>query len=998
MCLGDFAPGEDVSRLTCGHVYHTICLGELAAQTDVTFDAAGLMSLVCPSCRADAQVMRTWRYPVTVPVTEAPTAEPFDHADDDQVMPEGGATPDRGAVTFNNGESPVPSATGHTPETPTPRRTDSSQDVFHSPAEIFPWWPVPDHSTVPNNQAQVTAYHSNVRLADGRVGLLVDPGSYGNLVGAQWLEEAVSRMHVQPNFIPRDSPLQVGGVGKGAQVCRDDCRMPISLTRQDGSVSAGSFTSPVVLQSGCPALLGLRSLQENRAILDLSKKQLHFVGRGEPTLVLPPGSETFQLETAISGHLLLPCVSSSPATAGEHHLFADNALSPAEYHLTTIPSEHKVEQERSCEQACRQYDYAQAAEVIVDIARKLHQASPGGEGRFGDGPGWSVCFGAYTHGGTQGLTQATVDRPWLTSLIAKVLSDRASGETFTSVMLLVDAEAPVHIDKFNKGKNIVLPLKLPQHGGGLFVELCLGDQVTGKVEIYQDGSAQVAGQVFSLKEGEPLAFNPKAKHATQPWTRGHRVVLAAYTTGGYAKLDTTDVEKLSELGYVLPALPEVSCFEQGDACSNVRSASTNECSGDRAATPSNLQSNGSSSTHSSGCPSSLTRNSRREPSVKPIKSERPSGISILRRVLLISISTLQLQPSSLKAGSRPLELLRSGFDDVVHRIKQSEYHAVWIDVADARQFAGQERTSQVCSRLSVLMSWAERQSVPVLLAASRRTSWKHVAFQQLVDRGQFFISHHSWCRFDARMTSATSSAKHKVLSTVRLPNHDCKCPSSTEHIFDLDDKTPGSAKLRAQAEQKVVCGIVSALGRALDAGQGSSRPSDPVSTTSFTTSTTNTFTCTECGLVQTGLSCRVCDESTTSASVSQTYSVAGVAECSLTAHRGELEQNTVEPPAPDDHFPTESKLMQRQRKQATKDAGHDVVVKRKRKVVEQHFDDCGEDLSSLSFPAHSNLLEDSAESCSEREAQADALVQPQLNAFVKHGPDVAVLAPSHLPV
>ena len=76
-----------------------------------------------------------------------------------------------------------------------------------------------------------------------------------------------------------------------------------------------------------------------------------------------------------------------------------------------------MEQERSCEQACRQYDYAQAAEVIVDIARKLHQASPGGEGRFGDGPGWSVCFGAYTHGGTQGpdssyRRSAMVDQPY----------------------------------------------------------------------------------------------------------------------------------------------------------------------------------------------------------------------------------------------------------------------------------------------------------------------------------------------------------------------------------------------------------------------------------------------------------------------------------------------------------------------------------------------------------------------------------------------------------
>ena len=996
VCLGDFAPGEDVSRLTCGHVYHTICLGELAAQTDVTFDAAGLMSLVCPSCRAEAQVMRTWRYPIAVPATEFVPTDPPDHAAEEQVLPEGGGTPDREATAPTEGDSPVPMATGLAPETPTPRRTDSSQDVFHSPAEAFPWWPVPDHSTVPQAQAQVSAYHSNVRLADGRVGLLVDPGSYGNLVGAQWLEEAVLRMHVQPNLIPRDSPLQVGGVGKGAQVCRDDCRMPISLTRQDGSVSAGSFTSPVVLQSGCPALLGLRSLQENRAILDLSKKQLHFVGPGEPTLVLPPGSETFQLETAISGHLLLPCASSAPATAGEHHLFADNALCASECHLAAIPSKLKVEHECLCEQACQQYDYAQAASLIVDIACQLHHAAVEGQSRFGDGLGWSVCLGAYTHGGTQGLTQATQDRPWLASLVAKVMNHKAVGETYTSIMLLVDAEAPVHIDRFNKGKNIVLPLKLPQHGGGLFVELCPGDHVTGKVEIYQDGSTQVAGQVLSLKEGEPVAFNPKAKHATQPWTRGHRVVLAAFTTGGYAKLSGTEREQLSALGYDMPAIPEVACFRQGgedvhsedgaallgDSCSGVgsgtRAASPDDScpsakNGNRATTPSTPSSN------------PISKNGHGRSAGKAAKPERTPGLSVLRRVLLISIfhstATAFLTQGWEPTRLRPLELLRSGFDDVVHRMKQAEYHAVWVDVADARQFAGQERTSQVCSRLAVLLSWAERQSVPVVLAASRRTAWKHDAFQQLVDRGQFSVSHHSWCRFDARMTSATSSAKHKVLSTVRLPNHDCRCPSSTEHIFDLDDKTPGSAKVRAQAEQKVVCGIVAALGQVLDAGQGSSRPSDPVSTTTFIASTTNTITCTGCGLVQTGLSCRVCEESTTAATVSQTHSVDPAARCILTASPRELEQCMVEPPVPDVHFPTESKLMQRQRKQATKAAGQELVVKRKRKIVEQHFDDCGEDLSSLSFPMHSSLLEDSAGSSSEEEALADALVQPQLNAF-----------------
>ena len=41
------------------------------------------------------------------------------------------------------------------------------------------------------------------------------------------------------------------------------------------------------------------------------------------TLTLPPGSETFRLESAQSGHLLLPFSRSTQATAS-HHLFADD--------------------------------------------------------------------------------------------------------------------------------------------------------------------------------------------------------------------------------------------------------------------------------------------------------------------------------------------------------------------------------------------------------------------------------------------------------------------------------------------------------------------------------------------------------------------------------------------------------------------------------------------------------------------------------------------------
>ena len=66
---------------------------------------------------------------------------------------------------------------------------------------------------------------------------------------------------------------------------------------------------PTVKGSMLPGLLGLNSLVNRRAILDCITKRLHFLGPGDYDLqsALPPGSKTYQLETAPSGHLILPC-------------------------------------------------------------------------------------------------------------------------------------------------------------------------------------------------------------------------------------------------------------------------------------------------------------------------------------------------------------------------------------------------------------------------------------------------------------------------------------------------------------------------------------------------------------------------------------------------------------------------------------------------------------------------------------------------------------------
>ena len=52
-------------------------------------------------------------------------------------------------------------------------------------------------------------------------------------------------------------------------------------------------------------LLGLKTLEGKRAILDCGKRMLHLPGDGDVEIVLPPGSVSYPLEKVPSGHLAL---------------------------------------------------------------------------------------------------------------------------------------------------------------------------------------------------------------------------------------------------------------------------------------------------------------------------------------------------------------------------------------------------------------------------------------------------------------------------------------------------------------------------------------------------------------------------------------------------------------------------------------------------------------------------------------------------------------------
>jgi len=155
------------------------------------------------------------------------------------------------------------------------------------------------------------SFHTETRPRGKVKGALVDPGSIGNLGGDAWSRELGIDAQANGRNIdhkPRDRPLNVSGVGNGSQSCTHNAILPIALEQMNGQCSGGTFELPVVPNSQIPGLIGLASLIDKRGLLDMVNKRLYFLGEGDFDLpaALPPGTECYQLETAPSGHLILP--------------------------------------------------------------------------------------------------------------------------------------------------------------------------------------------------------------------------------------------------------------------------------------------------------------------------------------------------------------------------------------------------------------------------------------------------------------------------------------------------------------------------------------------------------------------------------------------------------------------------------------------------------------------------------------------------------------------
>ena len=195
--------------------------------------------------------------------------------------------------------------------------TESYIGMGVTPGDVAAWHATPSGSMLDHNLEYATSlsstapvYHTDTRMPDGRLGLVVDPGSVCNLSGGNWALEVAKeglKNIRKPDQKKHNHPLQVSGVGNSSQQATHNVVLPICLSQVDGNTVSGTFEAPSVTGSNLPGLLGLKSMNDHQAVLDVNTNKLYFMGPGnyDSGSIMPTGTEEYQLEIAPSVHLLV---------------------------------------------------------------------------------------------------------------------------------------------------------------------------------------------------------------------------------------------------------------------------------------------------------------------------------------------------------------------------------------------------------------------------------------------------------------------------------------------------------------------------------------------------------------------------------------------------------------------------------------------------------------------------------------------------------------------
>ena len=169
-------------------------------------------------------------------------------------------------------------------------------------------------------------------------------------------------------------------------------------------------------------------------------------------------------------------------------------------------------------------------------------------------------IGYYAYGKFHGVTRETGARSQLAKYINQFLlhNGPSTSTSWTSLSITYNTPAHVHTDKNNfPGSDNVVWTGDEHRGGGLWV-------AQSKGEIYrQDANGEpTPGNILETK-GKVTRFNPKHKHASEPW-EGNRWSVVAYVARSYPYASKTSKKVLQKLLFPVPTAKNLKDFRDNN--------------------------------------------------------------------------------------------------------------------------------------------------------------------------------------------------------------------------------------------------------------------------------------------------------------------------------------------------------------------------------------------------------------------------------------------------
>ena len=152
----------------------------------------------------------------------------------------------------------------------------------------------------------------------------------------------------------------------------------------------------------------------------------------------------------------------------------------------------------------------------------------------------SFLMGAYIHGCSAGLLNNSRSFPLVTALITSVIRSVAPQVWYSSAGISLNIRSHAHKDSNNSSvvQNTIIPASDFQNGE-LWLEDCSGQH-------------EVEGRLGRLVPVERpfICFNPRVRHATQPWL-GNRLVIIGYHVRNAEYFSAADKTELCGAGFRL---------------------------------------------------------------------------------------------------------------------------------------------------------------------------------------------------------------------------------------------------------------------------------------------------------------------------------------------------------------------------------------------------------------------------------------------------------------